>query len=340
MSPRPTIGPVVGSLFAAITLLIGCAVASVDAAPATRQREASGDGQPRRGNAEVWVERSRAAELPDDAAAVGDLAAWLVGTSLGFGVETEALDRPPAGLAPGRGEAVARLGLDLNAVRRGHPEAFLDQRLNQALRLVGLANARELVLTTRRMDDDRPLTLELDVSYRDEPPGTWTRLTLSMPGPRLPDAADEVWVQPRWNAWLEAALAYRRALVPAEERNEFDAAMRRWNASDRSRVRSLLDSLSGPIILEDVDGTPTVRVGITTGRNAGTVARGIAEAIGALCASVEFEDGVSRGRGTLAGVGDEAGPSVEWAPIEHRGRAWILIAPEGRLDAVRAGLGA
>ena len=310
--------------------------ATVAGVPEDHQRRAH---QPLPDGPALWrTEASRpgGASSPDT---IG-IDAWFVAGALGFDLESERLDRAPPGLSAGRGEAVSRVGLDLNAVRRLHPEAFLDQRLNQALRLVGLANARELVLTTRRMDNDRPLTLELDVSYRNEPPGTWSRLTLSMPGPRMPEAAEEVWVQPRWSAWLEAALAYRRALVRPEERGEFDESMRRWNASDRSRVRSLLDSLSGPIIFEEVDGTPTVRVGITTGRDGGVVARGIAEAIGALCESVEFEEQAARGRATLAGVGEDAGPGVEWMPIEHRGRAWILVTPQGRLDAVRTGLGA
>ncbi|MCA9288476.1 MAG: hypothetical protein KDA05_07820 [Phycisphaerales bacterium] len=315
-------------------LLLGCGVAAIATTPGERAL-----AQPRGSGAAIWVVDSGETGGSSPSNAVGDAAAWFVGTALGVNVESARLDRAPPRLAAGRGEALSRIGLDLNAVRRGHPEAFLDQRLNEALHLVGLANARELVLTARRADDDRPLMLELDLSYRDEPPGAWTRLTLSMPGPRLADAADEVWVQPRWNAWLEAALAYRRALVPAEQRGELDAAMRRWNASDRSRVRLLLDSLSGPIIFEEVEGTPTVRIGITTGRDADAVARGIAEAVGPICEPVEFSDAAGRGRAVLASVGDHTGPSIEWMAIEHRGRTWVLVAPQGRIEAVRGGLG-
>lgn len=333
---------------------LGCAVmltaaAGLSAAP---ERQLGGRERGEASPAALWVWSG--GEDPSNAdfggltpESIGEVAAALA-SSVVAGVDARLLGEPPtiqwwsaaqAG-APGE-DACFAVGLDLNELRSSDPERFADQRVNEALHALGVANARGVVLevgpAVGEQNTARRVTAQLVVSYRSWEPEASVRvplsITSSLSGP------DRVVIQARFGAWIEAAVAAHRALLEPLRRSPFDAEVASWERRHGQKLRQVLGALEGPVVVGASGGDWYAMVGIGTRADAPVVMRSLAMVLGPVCERVQFDAQTSNGRATIVALRGTALQDVEWRLVQWEGRRWVLVTEEGLADAVASGLG-
>jgi hypothetical protein len=268
----------------------------------------------------------------------------LVSALLGEPVDSAVLEAAPELGWWGSGDAATdgvRFGLDLNALRAGRPELFEDQRLNQALWELGLANARGVVLECDLFDAGgrNGGTAQLVLSYRDWDADGAETLRLS-PGraPAIgPAGSPRVAITPAWQEWIDSFIAAHRAMLDPLQRSPFDAELHSWKRRHEQKLRQVTASLEGPIVLGAIGDEGYALIGVGGRADAGMLQRNLGIVLGPLGgASFDPRGGVGRVRvGVLAGTEFER---LEWRIVEAGQRRWMLVTREGIGDAVAAGL--
>ncbi len=238
--------------------------------------------------------------------------------------------RPP-------GEVFFEAYANLNAMRRGYPNTFIDGRTQRVVEAMNLSNAREFMLHGRWLSpaSDAPgaptmIALDATWSSRSKGPGLVGRLPLSestWPADELrmepPPGSYVIAMRADWPRWLDFGLRMAIAVVHA------DSVMRRhrwiddWAARNEETVQALLTRLEPWLILSDapppiapIPGATTlfaeVKAGVEGGEAAELLERTLAEFRPALGAD---------------------GEGLWWLKLEPTGTikapAWGVVGPPG-----------
>ena len=190
----------------------------------------------------IWVASSEDAASAQAALVLGEIGAAVLHPLLGDRRATAlSVARGPewwAGrhAAPGEGPR-AVLGVDLNVLRASNPGGFTDQRLNEALHALGLANARGLVLEVAwggAGSGGGSGRAELTVSYRSWSPQRGSAWVASIDhGGSRPRVAVRALVG------LDRVNLRVRAVRPTVARPRYDAERSSWERHGSSSARCL-----------------------------------------------------------------------------------------------------
>lgn len=275
------------------------------------------------------------------AGSIAGVAGALAGPIVGEEVSAVSLDEAPE-LAwwRVRDESQFQLGLDLSELRARVPERFGDQRVNEALHALGLANARGLVLeigggAIGRAGEPRVM---LTVSYRAWAADRSRSLRVSEESSFA--GANRVVLSPRWEDWIERGIACHRALLQPLDRSPFDAARAAWERRHAQRQRQLLAALAGPIVVGGAgqDGCLAYAlVGLGPRADAGLVMRTLAIVAGPLCSELAFDVETGVGRASVALLEGTAFGELEWSLVEFERKRWVLVTRAGEGEEI-AGL--
>ncbi|MEO0511877.1 MAG: hypothetical protein AAF108_03160 [Planctomycetota bacterium] len=181
--------------------------------------------------------------------------------------------KTPRGLSamrrePGpRGRRVFEAWVDLNALRRGFPEAFDESRSLRIFDAIGIDHAREVGVLARRLGGGPgPVSLDWLVSSRSDPPGRWW-------SERLADGSDPIAAEASGGGGRADVLVFKNRLTRLEEvasavflgalRWESHVGQRvrrrRWLARHGGALAELERSLNDRVVLA-VDGSGPVRL--------------------------------------------------------------------------------
>lgn len=275
---------------------------------------------------------------------VGSIASRLLDPLLGADGEAARPAAPPTfdwwtpeADVPGASRLV--VGLDLNALRRQSPDRFADQRLNQALLELGLANARGVVVEVVAGPEDAagdPMRAWLTVSYRDWDATRGQRVALWVAHPEA--GANRLALRAHWGAWIDSLVACHRALLDPLDRSPFDAAHDSWRRRHEQKVRQVIASIDGPVLLGAGDAHPYALLGLggradhaLTMRNLGTILT--------VLGAAQYDPRSGVGRATIDALEGTGLGTLECRIVRRGTRDWILVAPEGAGDALARELG-
>lgn len=296
----------------------------------------------------IWVSSSEDAASAQAALVLGEIGAAVLHPLLGDRRATAlSAGRGPewwAGrrAAPGEGPR-AVLGVDLNVLRASDPGGFADQRLNEALHALGLANARGLVLEVAwggAGSGGGSGRAELTVSYRSWSPQRGSAWVSSIDH----DAAQDgrVAVRARWSDWIESISACERALLDHMARPRYDAERSSWDRRHGRQLRAVLAGMEGPILAGwEPDGAGAfMMVGLARRADESMVAPALAAVLETLCERSEYDDHRGRGIARVRALVGTVIETLEWSVVDHAGRRWILASRPGAHESLREILGA
>jgi hypothetical protein len=284
----------------------------------------------------LWVHADLGRE--DVAHRAGPVVGALVSALLGQEMDATVVERAPDlgwwSLEDAATDGV-RIGLDLNALRAGRPELFDDQRLNQALLELGLANARGVVLECDLFDavGRNGGTAQLAVSYRDWDSGAAEAIGLS-PG-RAPAVAGSgrIAITPAWQEWIDSAIAARRAMLDPLRRSPFDAELESWQRRHEQKLRQVTASLDGPILIGAIGEEAYGLIGVGPRADMGTLQRNLGIVLAPLGVA-SFDPRSSLGRVRVDALAGTELESLGLRVIEMGGKRWVLVTREGAGDTV------
>jgi len=233
-------------------------------------------------------------------------------------------------VADADGSCRAVLGWNLNELRSRHPDRFADQRINEALHELGLANARGVMFEVGER-------VEMVVSYRSWAVDRAERVVLSPSAGVAAAAGVGVAIQPQWSAWVEACLACHRALLEPLDRSPFDARLGSWDRRNGQKLRSVFRALEGPIVVGQSGGDWFVMVRLGARADEAMVMRLLGVVIEPVCDEIAFDAPTGGGRARVNALADTGYNRVEWRVVQRERRRWLVVTREGAgVDVARA----
>lgn len=208
------------------------------------------------------------------------------------------------------------VGIDLNTLRAAHAERFADQRLNDALHELGVANARGVVIEVGER-------VEMVLSYRAWGVDEAERVVLSPSGAAAGQLASGAAIRPEWMAWIQAGIACQRAMLEPIARSPFDARRASWERRHGQKLRQVASAMEGPIVFGEENGDACVMVRLGARADEATVLRLLGVVIEPVCDEIVMEADSGRARiRVLAGTEFER---VRWRVVERERRRWIVV---------------
>lgn len=177
------------------------------------------------------------------------------------------------------GEVFFEAYMDLDALRRGFPEAFVDGRAQRVLDTLRLSNARDFMMHGRWIDapsSDKTahaplIAIDASWSARSERPGVVHRRAFSessWPGSELamapPPGSYIIVMKAEWRPWFDVCVSLAQSFTKNAGLAERRALVRSWWAKHGEALLAYVDGLKPWLVLSDTP-TPIVPIpGATT----------------------------------------------------------------------------
>lgn len=175
------------------------------------------------------------------------------------------------------GDVFFQAYMNLDRIREGFPDAFVEGRTKRVLEAVDLSNARDVMLHGRWIDKDRTgigipmIAADITWSARSEAPGfvrvmaiseaSWPSGAVTM---KPPPGSYVILIRADWDRWVRTALD----LVPAASRTTSTwrrhLSIRRWLRDNGAQLDAFLAMLQPWVVVSDVPTPVTPMPGAAT----------------------------------------------------------------------------